>query len=27
MYYLTGKRAVADAGHLLRHFLPKWYKE
>jgi len=27
MYYLTGQRAVADAGHLLRHFLPKWYKE
>lgn len=27
MYYLTGKRAVADAGHLLRHFLPKWYKQ
>lgn len=27
MYYLTGDRAVADAGHLLRHFLPKWYKE
>lgn len=27
MYYLTGKRAVADAGDLLRHFLPKWYKE
>lgn len=26
MYYLTGNRAVADAGHLLRHFLPKWYK-
>ena len=27
MYYLIGHRAVADAGHLLRHFLPKWYKE
>ncbi|MCX6817131.1 MAG: hypothetical protein NTZ93_04675 [Candidatus Beckwithbacteria bacterium] len=27
MYYLTGQRAVADAGHLLRHFLPKWYKQ
>ncbi len=27
MYYLTGQRAVADAGHMLRHFLPKWYKE
>lgn len=27
MYYLIGRRAVADAGHLLRHFLPKWYKE
>ena len=26
MYYLIGRRAVADAGHLLRHFLPKWYK-
>lgn len=26
MYYLTGKRAVADAGHLLRHFLPRWYQ-
>jgi len=26
MYYLSGKRAVADAGDLLRHFLPKWYK-
>jgi len=26
MYYLTGNRAVADAGHVLRHFLPKWYK-
>ena len=26
MYYLTGQRAVADAGDLLRHFLPKWYK-
>lgn len=26
MYYLTGNRAVADAGHALRHFLPKWYK-
>jgi hypothetical protein len=26
MYYLTGKRAVADAGDLLRHFLPKWYR-
>jgi len=25
MYYLTGGRAVADAGHVLRHFLPKWY--
>ena len=27
MYYLIGSRAVADAGHILRHFLPKWYKE
>lgn len=27
MYYLTGHRAVADTGHLLRHFLPKWYKQ
>ena len=27
MYYLTGKRAVADAGHMLRHFLPLWYKQ
>lgn len=26
MYYLIGNRAVADAGHTLRHFLPKWYK-
>ncbi|MFH0943507.1 MAG: hypothetical protein V1810_05060 [Candidatus Beckwithbacteria bacterium] len=26
-YYLTGDRAVADAGQVLRHFLPKWYKE
>jgi hypothetical protein len=26
MYYLTGNRAVADAGHALRHFLPKWYQ-
>lgn len=26
MYYLIGNRAVGDAGHLLRHFLPKWYK-
>ncbi len=26
MYYLIGTRAVGDAGHLLRHFLPKWYK-
>ena len=26
MYYLTGNRAVADAGHLLRHFLPNWYR-
>lgn len=26
MYYLTGERAVADAGHVLRHFLPQWYK-
>lgn len=25
-YYLIGNRAVADAGHVLRHFLPKWYK-
>lgn len=25
-YYLTGNRAVADAGHALRHFLPNWYK-
>ena len=24
-YYLIGNRAVADAGHVLRHFLPKWY--
>ena len=22
-YYLIGDRAVADAGHILRHFLPK----
>ena len=22
-YYLIGNRAVADAGHILRHFLPK----
>ena len=27
LYYLTGSRAVADAGHLLRHFLPQWYKQ
>lgn len=27
MYYLIGNRAVGDAGHALRHFLPKWYKE
>lgn len=26
MYYLIGNRAVADAGHALRHFLPNWYK-
>lgn len=26
MYYLTGNRAVADAGHILRHFLPQWYR-
>ncbi|OGD55803.1 hypothetical protein A3E73_00305 [Candidatus Beckwithbacteria bacterium RIFCSPHIGHO2_12_FULL_47_17] len=26
MYYLIGDRAVADAGHALRHFLPEWYK-
>jgi len=25
MYYLTGNRAVADAGQILRHFLPQWY--
>lgn len=25
MYYLIGDRAVADAGQVLRHFLPKWY--
>jgi len=25
-YYLTGSRAVADAGQMLRHFLPNWYK-
>jgi len=25
MYYLIGNRAVADAGHVLRHFLPEWY--
>lgn len=25
-YYLTGNRAVADAGQVLRHFLPKWYR-
>lgn len=25
-YYLTG-RPVADAGHILRHSLPSWYKE
>jgi hypothetical protein len=25
-YYLIGNRAVADAGHALRHFLPRWYK-
>lgn len=25
-YYLTGNRAVADAGQALRHFLPSWYK-
>ncbi|PJA21980.1 hypothetical protein COX59_03550, partial [Candidatus Beckwithbacteria bacterium CG_4_10_14_0_2_um_filter_47_25] len=24
-YYLIGNRAVADAGDVLRHFLPKWY--
>lgn len=27
LYYLTGSRAVADAGDMLRHFLPKWYKQ
>ncbi len=26
MYYLIGNRAVADAGQVLRHFLPEWYK-
>jgi len=25
-YYLIGNRAVADAGQVLRHFLPEWYK-
>lgn len=25
-YYLIGNRAVADAGHTLRHFLPNWYR-
>ena len=25
-YYLIGNRAVGDAGHILRHFLPAWYK-
>lgn len=25
-YYLIGDRAVADAGHILRHFLPKDFK-
>lgn len=25
MYYLIGNRAVGDAGHILRHFLPNWY--
>jgi len=25
-YYLIGNRAVGDAGHVLRHFLPAWYK-
>ncbi|AKM79085.1 MAG: hypothetical protein UX85_C0003G0119 [Candidatus Beckwithbacteria bacterium GW2011_GWB1_47_15] len=26
-YYLVGNRAVADAGQVLRHFLPKFYKD
>ncbi len=26
MYYLVGERAVGDAGHMLRHFLPSWYR-
>ncbi len=26
MYYLIGNRTVGDAGRILRHFLPKWYK-
>jgi len=25
-YYLIGNRGVGDAGHILRHFLPAWYK-
>jgi hypothetical protein len=25
-YYLTGRRSVADAGQVLRHFLPEWYR-
>jgi len=27
LYYLTGNRTVGDAGHLLRHFLPDWYRQ
>ncbi|NTU73483.1 hypothetical protein HGB07_04930 [Candidatus Roizmanbacteria bacterium] len=26
-YYLVGHRAVGDAGHALRHFLPEWYHD
>ena len=26
-YYLIGDRAVGDAGHILRHFLPKGYQQ
>jgi len=26
-YYLSGDRTVGDAGHVLRHFLPKWYSQ
>jgi hypothetical protein len=26
-YYLIGNRAVGDAGHVLRHFLPKGYRD